>query len=116
MSHLSPKSLAAPLIPAVLWRDLCVSFLSRRRRTWCRLTEADGGHFCSVDISSLASDDDHVEPLHDLQSFHMSVCGSRDANTCRPLVDDYAPQNNSRDCVCVHAVSVHVCLFINVPS
>nr|AAR25683.1 class I helical cytokine receptor number 20 [Tetraodon nigroviridis] len=59
---------------------------------WCRLTEVDGGYFCSFNLSSLESEDNPVEPLNDLQRFKMSLCGSKQATTCRLLLENYQPQ------------------------
>lgn len=114
--------LSSASITGVLWCDLWVSFFSRRRKMWCQLTEVDGGHFCSANVSSLMSDDGYVEPLDDLQSFKMSLCSTNDANICRLLIEDYAPQKNSREPVglcscCVRScLPLHECAFINMRS
>lgn len=110
--------LSSASVTDVLRCDRCVSFFSRRSKMWCRLTEVDGGH-CSVHVSSLVSDDDYVEPLNDLQSFNISVCGSEDTSTCRLLMEEYAPQNHSRERVgpcsrCVGScLPLPECAFIN---
>lgn len=90
--------------------------------TWCRLSEVDGGHFCSVNISSMVSDENNLEPLNDLQIFQMSLCGSEDANTCRLMIEEYEPQNNSRQRVCLcsccvgSSLPLHERAFINMRS
>ena len=103
--------------PSKCIHDRCAPVGSLRvlllcRMMWRQLTEVDGGQFCSINISSLESEADYVEPLHDLKRFSMSLCGSNTENTCRLLIEEFAPQDNSRECACV---CVCVCSFW-VPS
>lgn len=87
------------------------------------MTEVDGGHFCSVNISSLLSKDyDYAVPLDDTQEFNIFLCSSNVSSTCSLLIKEYTPQTNSRErlvlCSCCvgSSLPLHDCAFVNTCS
>ncbi|TNN04001.1 hypothetical protein fugu_001030 [Takifugu bimaculatus] len=62
---------------------------------WCHMTEVDGGHFCSINTSSLVPEDyDYAVPLDDTQEFNIFLCSSNVSSTCSLLIKEYTPQTN----------------------